>query len=380
MSLSTTTTASFILTKYSRSYASASTRNQPATENEWQHFTNPVVRLHLDAKKSPSGELISLRLRIVWSIEMQGNDVNADHREVVFEDLELLSFSSLPTLRVPNNSDQGLPLKAVYRDTVVGIRYLHPKSILPGSPPAYRRFQITFTNLLGASQFIDTIKPVCPCKANPQPTQANRHTTIVPSSSLARTSTISTVTDSTLPSELPMMPPNVASFRSAYSHHNPSSNGLPVLGKPGSSMVTMTAPRQWISDVAVPSMGMMHSSEDGSFVTCPDTPRSTNVPENQRKTIEILNPSSTSLSSSSQPYSSSYSSGMTRNVPRPISETPEDTGQSVLLASLHDVSSLYSLARPDLECLVSQVVREEGFVHLLDSLDSLWRGKGFLPR
>lgn len=41
------------------------------------------------------------------------------------EDLDLLSFSSLPGSG--SSSDHGLPLKAVYRDAVVGIRYLHPR-------------------------------------------------------------------------------------------------------------------------------------------------------------------------------------------------------------------------------------------------------------
>ena len=30
---------------------------------------------------------------------------------------------------------QGLPLKAVYRDTVVGIRYMHPRVVPAGSSP-----------------------------------------------------------------------------------------------------------------------------------------------------------------------------------------------------------------------------------------------------
>lgn len=41
--------------------------------------------------------------------------------------MELLSFSSLLSNQThPNQHVQGLPLKAVYRDSVVGIRYLHP--------------------------------------------------------------------------------------------------------------------------------------------------------------------------------------------------------------------------------------------------------------
>lgn len=42
------------------------------------------------------------------------------------EDIDLLTLSCLPQPRAPKQPTQGLPLKAVYRDTVVGIRYLHP--------------------------------------------------------------------------------------------------------------------------------------------------------------------------------------------------------------------------------------------------------------
>ncbi|KAI6121716.1 hypothetical protein F5141DRAFT_531558 [Pisolithus sp. B1] len=116
------------------------------------------------------------------------------------EDLELLSFSSLSAFRTPNGSEQGLPLRAVYRDAVVGIRYLHPKTVPPGCQPVsmiirrfflpaqstscwpyqvYRRFQVTFGSILEASQFIDTIKPICPCKPNAQSNQITRNSTML---------------------------------------------------------------------------------------------------------------------------------------------------------------------------------------------------------
>ena len=236
---------------------------------------------------------------------------------------------------------------------------------------AYRRFQITFTNTSEASQFIDTIKPVCPCKANPQPTQVNRNLTTLPDGLLARTSTTRTIGDTAVPLESHMMQPNRTLFRPTYTHHNTSNNSLSALGKSGHPMVPTTAPRQWISNASVPP-GVMDSSEDGSFVTCPEISRTINV-EDQQKAIGTLSSSNPSLPNSSQPYTSSYNSGMTRNVPRPgnlsapvaTPEMPADNGKSALLASLHEIPSLYNLPRPDLERLVSQVVREEGFVRLV---------------
>lgn len=85
MSHSITTTASYVLNKYSRSYPSTSPPGtQAPVESEWQHFTNPVMRIVLEAKKSPSGQLVSMRLRILWSLHTESNDVHVDQREVSF--------------------------------------------------------------------------------------------------------------------------------------------------------------------------------------------------------------------------------------------------------------------------------------------------------
>ncbi|EMD37565.1 hypothetical protein CERSUDRAFT_114201 [Gelatoporia subvermispora B] len=51
-----------------------------------------------------------------------------------------------------------------------------------------------------------------------------------------------------------------------------------------------------------------------------------------------------------------------------------------LVQSLGGISTMYGLSRGELEKLVAQVVREEGFVNLLRDLDSLWAVKGYLAR
>jgi len=66
------------LVKYSRSYGLG------ADTNEWQHFVNPVIKVLLDAKKSPKGELTSVRLRILWLMNTGNDAVDVDRREVVF--------------------------------------------------------------------------------------------------------------------------------------------------------------------------------------------------------------------------------------------------------------------------------------------------------
>ncbi len=75
---STTTTATYVLQKYSRSYPQSNNDNN----SEWQHFTNPIIRLILDVRKSSAkSELESVLLRIVWSMD---NSDPHDRNELTF--------------------------------------------------------------------------------------------------------------------------------------------------------------------------------------------------------------------------------------------------------------------------------------------------------
>lgn len=55
-----------------------------------------------------------------------------------------------------------------------------------------------------------------------------------------------------------------------------------------------------------------------------------------------------------------------------------DSTRAQFVASLHDTLALHKLSHAELESIVAQVVREEGFAQLLASLDTMWRVKGFL--
>ena len=99
---STVTTGSYILEKYSRSYPSspfAQTQPQglPTSQPEWQHFTNPIITLSLDVKKSMDNKFESVRLRILW-------DMNAGHngaqREIVMVRTEKAAYMRDSTRRV----------------------------------------------------------------------------------------------------------------------------------------------------------------------------------------------------------------------------------------------------------------------------------------
>ncbi|KAG2150975.1 hypothetical protein DEU56DRAFT_728399 [Suillus clintonianus] len=355
----TTTTVTYPLAKYSRSYpASSSSSQNPATDAEWQHFVHPIINLHLDAKKSSAGNLVSVRLRIVWNFDSSTNSTDVDQREITLEDLDLLSFSSISNSRMNSGQpDHGLPLKAVYRDAVVGIRYLHPRTAGSTCQPVYRRFQITFTTATSAAQFIDAIQPVCPCRINPQPPLVTRTLTIAaagPSDDLSRRGTI-------LPS---------------VSQARPSTSGTPL--RPAPTVLLSENP----------------SSESNLPTFAPSTPvRFTPVAlsSSSAKTTSVTAPShDSSLPDSSQPSSSARSSSNTMpppplpsSVTRSLqSESRPSEGrnstQAQLVASLHDIPALHKLPHAELESIVAQVIREEGFAQLLASLDIMWRVKGFL--
>lgn len=49
--------------------------------------------------------------------------------------MDLLLFSTDPSASLQAQLTQGLPLKAVYCDSLVGFRYLYPRPTPPGSSP-----------------------------------------------------------------------------------------------------------------------------------------------------------------------------------------------------------------------------------------------------
>ncbi|EIW83055.1 hypothetical protein CONPUDRAFT_71689 [Coniophora puteana RWD-64-598 SS2] len=131
---------SYTLVKYSRAHPAhspaQSSNGVSDISQSWQHYTGPAIKLHLDTKKHLDGRFASVHLRVAWFL-----DNNARQPDMIFllrrqEDVDLLEFSSLPP---QNYSDvQSLPLKAIYRDNVIGMRYLHPTRIQPGTKSGSR--------------------------------------------------------------------------------------------------------------------------------------------------------------------------------------------------------------------------------------------------
>ncbi|KAG2119939.1 uncharacterized protein F5147DRAFT_125896 [Suillus discolor] len=389
----TTTSVTYPLAKYSRSYPTSSSSNSqnPATDAEWQHFVHPVINLYLDAKKSSAGDLVSVRFRVVWNFDSNTNSVGVDQREIILEDLDLLSFSSISNSRTNSGQpDHGLPLRAVYRDAVVGIRYLHSRTADSTSQPVYRRIQITFTTATSAAQFIEAVRPVCPCRLNPQPqTPVTRIPTVAMTGLLddiSRRGTILPSVSQAWPSigETPLRP-----VSTALPSENPSSeSNLPTFAPSTPIRFTPVS----LSSSSTKTASVAAPSHDSTFVTPPETPRMT-IPKSSQCQAPSGSISSTkgSLPDSSQPSSSTRSTSSNTMPPPPLPSSVTRSLQSEnrpleshnstrtqLVASLLDTPALHKLSHAELESIVAQVIREEGFVQLLASLDTMWRVKGLL--
>ena len=84
MSRSTTSTSTQVISKYSRAYSANPTSSQNPG-GEWQHFSNPVLKVVLDVKRSEAGECLEcFRLRVLWSMSVEGDMMDVDQREFVF--------------------------------------------------------------------------------------------------------------------------------------------------------------------------------------------------------------------------------------------------------------------------------------------------------
>ena len=195
----------------------------------------------------------------------------------------------------------------------------------------------------------------------------NRHSTML-SASLTRAAT-------TVPGSAPV--------RSARLTERQSIASAPIEPRPVSSTMLCHPRENEVISIAPSSVATSLSSDDSAFVTCSKTShRADSQVDRYRKDglpkSRGHDSGQSSLPSSSQPSSSDQSISMPPPpVPRRATHSVDATTQepsrtvntgderSQLLASLSKHPSLYELSRTDLETLVSQVIREEGFLHLV---------------
>ncbi|KAI8993872.1 hypothetical protein BD414DRAFT_480697 [Trametes punicea] len=494
MSLSTTTTATYGLVKYSRAYGHNPNAPSDQSELQWQHFVNPVIQLTMDTRRSTEGQLESYRLKIIWMFSSGPNSMDLDQREVIFEDLDLVTYSTMPSLQ----PSQGMPLKAVFQGAIVGLRYQHPRVTPAGATPQYRRFQVAFQDAASASAFIDSIRFICPCKANAPPLPAPRappaqsrpgaaqaasqqllpaavrsawqpsvssmsvddphasvrrtETSLPPFSSLTTHTPDWNASQDFHPAPFPASsavrscltgsatalqsddraygssrPSSAVTASSAVAHHSSSdfsssanippptrwhtharpaastpvhSASEPTPAPPAERVPDLARPQQIhpsapslthnsvSSDTSLPSSSFPHSSSSPPPMA-PARPSSPDLmpppppppPSLQSSQISAISSVSPAVPRA-PPALPSTGPTTTRAEERPgdsiPSEAPSNAAASSITAALRDSAGLYDLPAEDLERLVAEVVREDGFADLMTALDGMWKVKGLV--
>ncbi|KAJ7940214.1 hypothetical protein B0H13DRAFT_2395509 [Mycena leptocephala] len=369
-SSSTTETTTYVLEKYSRAY----TPKKASGGSEWQHFTNPVLRLILDSKLSPEKANSSMRMRIVWTM----NGGTGATQDVVLEDLDLLAFSSL----ADNDKTESSPLKGVYRDTTFGLRYLHVPESTDSQKvgTVYRRFQVSFTTPSVALQLVNAIRDVCPCKTTEGSVKDRKKTVIPPRVPPAQ--------DFVVPNVLPSPSLLLPAFTQLPSQHMPA-----MIKVPDAPIVPVPLPTsspallQVLSSQPEQFVGFSSSPAGGARVLGPDPHQHHTLslydhPMPQAGEIQPhLSKAPPSSLPDSSPPSSSADSVMMPPPPPPaqVTNTPASASASLsaetLSAALREATGLYDLPHAALERLVGDVVREDGFVRLLESVSNMWAMK-----
>lgn len=157
---------------------------------------------------------------------------------------------------------------------------------------------------------------------------------------------------------------------------------VPIDSRPIPSTMPGHPPENQAFSIAPSSVATSLSSDDSAFVTCSETSHRTDtqmdrwkdgLPKGRgRETAQSSLPNSSQHSSSDQsttmppppvPRRATHSAEATTREPSRAANAGDERSQ--LLTSLSEHPSLYELSRTDLETLVSQVIREEGFLHLV---------------
>jgi hypothetical protein len=231
---------------------------------------------------------------------------------------------------------------------------------------SYRRFQVNFASAGDAAQFVNAIRPVCPCKENangPPPTPQIPQNKLPVATSVSIQSPHTLVRYHTTAPQRPSMPPPSSAGAACSSQEEPSSSqrALSRFTLPPSSP-ELSLPPSSSSDLAAapphPILGLYTSSSRASS-TLPELHSSQFTVAEQGTGLSSMSP----LPTLSQPTSSAA----TLAPPLPsVSQCPEEgKTREAFLESLREAPELYKLARPELENLVSVVVREPGFPRLV---------------
>ena len=249
----------------------------------------------------------------------------------------------------------------------------------------YRRFQIYFQSVSEASDFIDSIRPVCPCKINPL-SSVTHGISQAPSLIPARHPAIrpqATNTSSKLPDRGPVLSypavpamhlnsnqtkfnesihqsPVAFALSSSPLNHQPSSDPHSSLGLNITSSSNLTP-------TSAPADPTRENRPDQTLAQAPQAPQCAQIhlPNTHNTSATLINyPSSSLPMASSEQSSGSSSSGQPPNTAQSLNENTQQTANAIH-ASITETASVYDLPASSLERLVGDIIREDGFVQLV---------------
>ncbi|KAF9459816.1 hypothetical protein BDZ94DRAFT_1267427 [Collybia nuda] len=277
---------------------------------------------------------------------------------------------------------QGFPIKAVYRDAVVGIRYLHGEDTI--TEPVYRRFQITFMTSSAVLEFVDAIRSICPCKANPS-------TTLGCDTAVNTRATLDLPTTGVRP-PITAHPRNPTSSQLLYRHASlvyvpqkqcnlapifPAQLSIIDSQAPFSSTPTPSTSRTEAQLIRRSPINMERDVLQSPSALIPRRPNNDHFSptfqvgsETQTAKIPMTAVSRVTPDGQGPPKQNSL-----LRPPSPISSASNNISQDfdVMLSSLRHCSALYDLPQSTLEKIVGDIVREDDFVKLVSICLTVWK-------
>jgi hypothetical protein len=305
--------------------------------------TQPQLSLRLrttfssSSSSSNSQHILSMLLSI--SFDPLFREANRAKQHLTLDLLDLASFSS-PAIKAATPKDQ-LPLKAVYKDAVVGVRYLS----LEGEEATFKRLQVKFTSVDERKRFVEAVGAFIPSKPAVEPKKLGKGTPT--SKATCKTSTAPTpkkkkqVVASTQanppPSAAPTLPPPVRSTYEAISSASARTNNV------NSDFLYQPFPPSFTSDLAQPAPSPFHSA-----------PRHRQLSD-----------------ASAQPPSR-----LPRNLTSLLPNLSSTASQAVLSpqTTLTPSQQLARLPSADLDRLLQEVLLEDGFEDLVERVQATLKG------
>lgn len=244
----------------------------------------------------------------------------------------------------------------------------------------YRRFQISFQSVSEASDFIGSIRPVCPCKINPlNVTQgisqastlmsAQRPPILSQAINASAETSILPVRGPVLPSAAPTIPLNSTQTKFTASANQPPSafalSSSPLNHQPPSDPHSLLGLNTSSSSNSSPIFVPVDPIQAGNQ-SLSQPPQSTKI---HLSNSHNASPTPISCLSSSLPLSSSErssdSSGQPPNTAQSVKGNNIQQTADAILATITETASIYDLPASSLERLVGDIIREDGFIQLV---------------